>query len=162
MASDILIKYGTANITIVCTIEGLADNSARASTAIDNSINKYLDALVQGKAHVTTAPSGESNLLIYTYGTADGGTTYSGGATGTDADYGGVAGQLISNCKLLGIIDLDAAEETFESDTFSVAAAFGGVLPDHWGIIVVNQTGQAIATANLNGFSYQGIYALVS
>jgi len=156
---DIKSKYGTSNQAITITLNGLADDGYRESTAIDNSTNLFLDALVQVKVNVTAgAPAGDKNCLIYAYGTADGGTSYSGAATGTDAAYGGVAGQLISNCKLLGIVNLDAASETFESDVFSIASAFGGVMPDHWGIIVMNQSGQALAAADNSAF-YQGVYA---
>ncbi len=160
--ADIQAKYGTNNQAITITLNALADDGYRESTAVDNSTNLFLDALVQLKLNVTAgAPAGDKNCLVYAFGSADGGTTYSGGATGADAAYGGVAGQLIDNCKLLGIVTLDAASEVFESDVFSVASAFGGVMPDHWGIIVMNQSGQVLADANNSAF-YQGVYAQVA
>lgn len=155
--ADIKSKYGTSNQAITITLNALADDGSRASTAVDNTSNLFLDALVQVKVNVTAgAPAGDKNCLVYAFGTADGGTTYSGGATGTDAAYGGVAGQLIDNCVPLGIVSLDAASEVFESDVFSIASAFGGVMPDHWGIIVMNQSGQALAAADNSAF-YQGV-----
>lgn len=160
--SDIKTKYGTSNQAITITLNALADDGYRASTAIDNSSNLFLDALVQLKVNVTAgAPAGDKNCLIYAFGTVDGGTTYSGGATGSDAAYGGAAGQLIDNCPPLGIVTLDAQNETFESDVFSIASAFGGVMPDHWGIIVMNQSGQALAAVGNSAF-YQGVYAQAS
>lgn len=157
--SDIKAKYGTSNQAITITLNGLADDGYRASTAIDNSSNLFLDALVQLQIKVTAgAPAGDKNVLVYAYGTTDGGTIYSGAASGTDAAYGGVAGQLINNCPFLGIVTVDAQNELFESDVFSVASAFGGVLPQKWGIIVMNQTGQALGAAD-NAAIYQGIYA---
>ncbi len=156
--ADIKSKYGTSNQAITITLTSLADDGVRASTAVDNSSNLFLDALVQLKIHTGNvgAPAGDKNVLVYAYGTADGGTTYSGGATGTDAAYSGVAGQLITNCPLLGIVSVDAQNETFESDVFSVASAFGGVMPDHWGIIVKNQVGQTLGTSSAH---YQGVLA---
>lgn len=155
--ADIQTKYGTSNQSITITLNSLADDALRASTAVDNTSNLFLDALVQLKVNVTVgAPAGDKNVLVYAYGTSDGGTSYSGAATGTDAAYGGVAGQVIDNCKLIGIVSLDAVNETFESDVFSVAAGFGGVLPDHWGIIVKNQTGQVLASSANSAF-YQGV-----
>jgi len=157
--ADIKAKYGTSNQTITITLNSLADAAARASTAVDNSSNCFLDAFVQVKVNNTEgAPTGDANLLVYAYGTADGGTTYSGAATGTDAAYGAVAGQMVENCPLLGIIHADADDEVFESHAMSVARAFGGVLPDHWGIIVVNQLGVALPASGHSAF-YQGVYA---
>lgn len=159
MAADIKQKLGTTNQAITITLNGLADDSYRMSTAVDNTSNLFLDVLVQLKIDTANvgAPAGDKNVLVYAYGTADDGTTYSGGATGIDAAYGGVAGQLITNCKLLGIVHVDAQNEVFESDLMSVASAFGGVMPAKWGIIVMDQVGQALG-ANSAAF-YQGIYA---
>lgn len=157
--ADIKAAFGTSNQSITITLNSLADDAYRASTAVDNSSNLYLDALVQVKILVSSsAPTGESVVNVWAYGTADGGTTYSGGATGTDAAYGGVAGQNINNARLIGVIHCDAASETFESDVMSVASAFGGVLPDHWGIIVQNQLGAALESSGCSAF-YQGVYA---
>jgi hypothetical protein len=156
--AQIKSNYGTSNQPITITLNSLANGAVRASTAADNSANCFLDAMVQLK--ITTgasAPSGDKNVLVYAYGSADSGQTYSGAATGSDESFGAAAGQLIDNCKLLGIVTVDAASETFESDLFSVAGAFGGVLPERWGIIVKNQTGQALGAGC--GAFYQGVFA---
>ena len=157
--ADIKAKYGTQNQPITVTLNSLADDGLRASTAIDNTTNCFLDAFVQLIITPSaTVPAGDKNLLVYAYGSVDGGTTYSGAATGADADYGAVAGQLIDNCVLIGIISVDAASEAFESNAFSVANAFGGKLPDHWGITVKNQYGGALHTSGCSP-KYQGILA---
>ena len=157
--ANIKQKFGTANQAITITLTSLADNGYRASAAVDNSSNCFLDCLVQLKILVSgSAPSGESVVNVWAYGSADGGDTYSGGATGSDADYGGAAGQLITNARLIGVIYCDAASETFESDLMSICNAFGGVMPDHWGIIVQNQLGAALANSGHSAF-YQGVYA---
>lgn len=159
MTADIKGKLGTTNQPITITLNGLVDDAYRASVAVDNTTDLFLDALVQLKIDTADvgAPAGDMNALVYAYGTADDGTTYSGGASGLDAAYGGVAGQLITNCKLLGIVSVDAQNEVFESDLMSIASAFGGIVPAKWGIIVMNQVGQALG-ANSAAF-YQGIYA---
>lgn len=156
--ASIKTKYGSPNQSITITLLGLLDNAARASLAIDNSTNLFLDILVQLRINTGNvgAPSGEKNCIVYAFGTVDGGSTYSGGATGADAAYGGVAGQLISNCPTLGHVNVDAQNETFESDVFSLASAFGGVLPQKSGIIVVNQIGQTLGPSYA---FYQGIMA---
>lgn len=156
---DIFTKYGPPSQDILITLNALADDAYRASKAIDNYVERYLDALVQLQINVTAgAPAGDKNCLIYGYGSAQGGAPFSGGATGIDEAFGSIAGQLISNCPLLGIVTLDAASEIFTSDVFSVASAFGGVMPEEWGIIVMDQSGQALASSNNIAF-YQGIKA---
>lgn len=156
--ADIKTKYGANNQAITITLVGLADDGLRESLIVDNSVNLFFDVLVQLKINTGNvgAPAGDKNVLVYAYGSADGGTTNSGGATGADAAYGGVAGQLITNCPLLGIVSVDAQNETFESDVFSVASAFGGVMPQKWGIIVMNQIGQVLGASSA---FYQGILA---
>lgn len=152
-------RYGPAKEPIPITLNALADNGYRESDSIDNTEPGFLDCLVQVQVTVSAgAPAGDKNCLIYAYGTARGGAPYSGGATGEDAAFGDAAGQLIANCPLLGIVTLDAANEVFTSDVFSIAAAFGGVLPEDWGIIVMNQSGQALASSGNNAW-YQGILA---
>lgn len=159
--AEIKSKYATSNQPINITFDGLADNAMRSSTAVDNSSSCFLDALVQLKiVSGASAPGGDENVIVYAYASADSGVTYSGAATGSDDSYGGAAGQLIDNCKLLGIVNIDAASETFESDIFSIASAFAGALPERWGIIVKNQTGQALGSGC--AAFYQGIFAQVS
>lgn len=155
MATQTKLAYGTAHQSVPITCDALADNSTRASTAI--TAGAFLDILVQGiiavatTATLTTSPT----VGVYAYGTVDGGTTYSGGATGTDADFGAIP-QDLDNCPRIGTIACATMDQSYESDVMSIAAAFGGVLPENWGVIIDNQTGQALKSAAL---FYQGVYA---
>lgn len=156
---EIRARYGPPRENVLINLDALADDAYRESAALDNTEDCFLDALVQLQVNVTAgAPAGDKNCLIYAYGSAQGGAPHSGGAMGTNAAYGALAGQLISNCPLLGIVTLDAASEVFTSDVFSVASAFGGVLPEEWGIIVMNQSGQVLASS-ANKAWYQGVLA---
>lgn len=156
--ADILAKYGTGNQTITITIASLANNGARESTAIDNTSNKFLDALVSIKVKTGAgSPAVGPVINVYAYGTADGGSNYSDSATGSDA-----AITLTSppNVRLIGVINAAAAATTYKAGPFSVAAAFGGVLPDHWGIILENKEGQTLdATGGSHSAVYQGVAA---
>jgi hypothetical protein len=152
MAGNILQKYGTSNQSITCTITSLANNGQRGSAAIDNSTNLFLDALVFVKVKTSTS-SATGTVNVYAYGTADGGTTYSDGVTGTDA------GQTLTvppNVRLIGVINAVANTTTYSAGPFSVASAFGGVMPDHWGIVVENKTG-ATLDASVGSSWYQGV-----
>lgn len=150
--------YGTSNQSIVCTITSLANAAQQQSTAVDNSLNLFLDALVQLK--IKTNASGTSAtgyIIIYAYGTSDGGTDYGDGISGTN---GLVTLTNPPNLRVLGIINAVANSTTYVSNPFSVASLFGGKMPDHWGIVVENQTG-ATLDASVGSAWYQGIQAQV-
>jgi hypothetical protein len=157
--SDIKARYGTGNQPITITINGLANDAKRESTAVDNSANCLLDALVQVKIATNTAAdsTGDKSVYIYVYGTADGGATCSGNASGSDAAFGADPQQL-SNCRLIGAVYAPTQNKVYESDLMSVASAFGGFLPQQWGIIVHNRTGQTLKTSDCSAV-YQGLYA---
>jgi hypothetical protein len=154
VAGNILNKYGTNNQTITCTITSLTTGSQRASTAIDNTSNTFTDALVMVKIKTaSSATSATGYVDVYAYGTADGGTTYSGGASGTDGAYSGQLGALFK----LGRIPAVANSTTYIGGPWSVASAFGGTLPDHWGIAADNESGATLDASVGNSF-YQGVY----
>src|SRR5437879_971146 len=133
MAGNILTKYGINNQAITCTLASLANNGQRSSTAISNTANLFIDALVQiqiKSAAASTSATGYVN--IYAYGTVDGGTTY-GEAAGTDA---GITLTSPPNVRLIGVLNVVANATTYKSNPMSVAEALGGALPDHWGSII--------------------------
>lgn len=153
-AGSIENKYGTSNQSITCTFTSLANNGQRQSTAVDNTSNVFQDALVFVKTKSNAAgTSATGTVNVYAYGTADGGTTYSDGASGTD---GTITLTAPPNMQLIGIINVVANAVTYEGGPFSVARAFGGVLPDHWGIVIENKTG-ATLDASVGSAWYQGV-----
>lgn len=153
MANTIQSKYGSNNQSVTCTITSLTNTSMRQSTAVDNTTNLFLDALVQVKIKTNASgTAGSGYVAIYAAATADGGTDYTDGATGSD---GGFTATSPPNVRLIGIINAVSNATTYVGGPFSVAAAFGGVLPDHWVIIVENQTG-ATLDASVGSVWYQG------
>ncbi len=154
MATTFKSQYGSSNQAITCTITSLANNGQRSAAAVDNTSNLYLDALVQViiKSNASgTSATGYVN--VYAYGTADGGTTYPDG-TGTNT---GVTLTSPPNLRLIGVINVVANATTYNSEPMSVKAAFNGVLPDHWGIVIENKTG-ATLDASVGSAFYQGVY----
>jgi len=153
---DIKQKFGTNNQAITVTLASLANNGQREGTAIDNSTNCYLDALVGGK--IKSGASGTSStgtINVYATGTTDGGTTYSDGATGSDA---GITLTSPPNAKLIGIINVVANATTYKFGPFSVAAAFNNILPEKWGLIFENKTGGTLdSTGGNHAVTYQGV-----
>lgn len=158
MAADIKQKFGTSNQTITITLASLASTSSRASTVVDNSTNLFLDAFVFLKLKSNAAGvTATGAALVYAYATADGGTSYTEGATGTDAAITLVSP---SNLRLIGVINVVAVATTYTAGPFSVASAFGGTLPEKWGIVVQNKSGAALdATAGNHAAFYQGVLA---
>lgn len=157
MAGNILIGYGTTKQAITVTLASLTTGSARQSTYVDNASNLYTDYLVQiqiKSGGSGTASTGYAN--IYVYGTVD--TTdpvYSSGATGSDGSFTVLTG----NMTFLGRMPIVANSTTYVSQLFSVAAAFGGSVPQRWGIIVENQSGGTLDSTEGNHLKlYQGIY----
>jgi len=157
MSFTIKQGYGSNGQGLTCTLASLANNGARESNAVDNTSNKHKDALVQVKVKTNAAGTSTTGYInVYAYGTADGGTTYGGGPTGTDA---GVTLTSPPGLELIGSFPAVANATTYKSPPMSVAAAFGGVLPDHWGIVVENKSGAALdATEGNHAKFYQGVY----
>lgn len=146
--------YGTNNQSITCTITSLANNGQQGSAAIDNTSNLFLDALVQVQVKSAAAATSATGYVnIWAYGTANGGTNYTDAVTGTNASQ-----TLTSppNVIKIGVINVVANSVTYVGGPFSVAAGFGGILPDHWGIVVENKSG-ATLDASVGSAWYQGV-----
>jgi hypothetical protein len=160
--ADLKAKYGNSNEAITVTINSLANDAKRESSAVDNSANGFLDALVQVKVatNAATDSTGDKSVYVYACATSDEGVSYSGNASGSDASFG-TDPQQISNCKLIGVIYAPTQDKIYESDLMSIASAFGGLLPQRWSIVVHNKTGQALKSSDCSAF-YQGVYAQTS
>lgn len=157
--AEIKNKYGNTNQAITITFNSLADDGKRESTAVSNSTSLFLDVLVQLKVSTNASndSTGDKSVYVYAYGTADAGTSYSGNASGTDNSFG-TDPQQLQNCRLIGIVYAPTADKIYESDPMSVANAFGGRLPERWGVIAHNKTGYTLNSSGNSAF-YQGIAA---
>lgn len=152
--------FGTSNQALTLTIASLGNTSARESTAVDNTSNLFMDVKLAVKVKTNAAGTSATGVVnVFAYATADGGTTYSGGATGTDAAYTNNKDALI----YLGSLPTIANATTYVS-MFSLSRAFGyGGIPAKWGIVIDNQSGAALdSTAGNHSAVYQGINATVA
>lgn len=153
---DIQTDYGTAGQAITITLAGLAASATvgRESTVIDNTVDRFLDVLVQVKVEVgvVLAPK---QILVFAYASVDG-TGYTELATGVDAGY---TRRDPTSLVFLGAIPVPTASVIYKSRPFSLAQAFGA-MPAKWGIVVFNDSGVALsADAGDNAAVYQGIFA---
>lgn len=124
------------------------------SNAIDNSTNLYDDALVQVElAAVNTAPGANKAIYLYAYSLIEGTAYSSTGAAAIDGTEGTVTfpdiTSLPPNLPLLGVIPYSTQNVAINSQAFSVAACFNGVLPPKWGIAMVNNSGMTLSVTNI-------------
>lgn len=158
MSSAIGLQYGSTGVPITCTGASLASAGARASTSVSNT-SGFEDALVQ-----FTCTSGATGTVATGYvqilaiASSDGGTTWPEGANGTD---GAVTLTVPTNAKVIGTLNVVANSILYKSDLFSVAYGFGGTLPSLWAIIIVNQSGHALA-ATATVLQYIGVQHYVA
>ena len=139
-------------VTHTITLASLATSSTlvagREGTAIDNGTDDALDAMVGGFVTTGTGPTA-GQIEIWVYGSYDG-TSYSGGATGSDA---ALTPQTKTLLRLLTVIPTTTtANQKYTWGPFSVAAAFGGTMPRKWGCWVTHST---VAALNSTGSNHE-------
>lgn len=159
-------NYSTnTTITIGLATTPLASSSTflggRESNEIDNTTNKYMDAIVSGKVTVGTTPTANTTIAVYVWGADTSlATTAIDTLDGTDSDETLTNTGILNALKLGTAIAVPAATSNvgYPVLPFSVAALFGGVLPKFWGLFVTHNTGVALnSTAGNHYFEYVGI-----
>jgi len=158
--ANVKLEWGTTT-DITCTLASLASGSSRESTAIDNTSDKFEDAQVYLAIKLPAgSPGADKCIYVYAYGSADG-TNYTDNATGSNA---AVTLRIPTNLRLIGAIATpDSGGLTYKYVIGSVAAAFGGLLPPKWGIVVYNMTNLTFdSTEGNHTKKYRGIYHTVT
>jgi len=159
--ADIKTAYGSSGQAITITLTSLADatSAGRESTVVSNTSDTFLDVLIQGKLKPQNSGSilAPSAAFVYAYASADGGSDYPDTVTGTDA---AITINNPTQLKLLGVIYVAAINVQYKGGPWSLAALYGGRMPEKWGLVVVNDCGTALsATAGDHVFEYQGVFA---
>lgn len=166
--ADIKTAYG-ASAALTITLASLATSSTlvagRESTAIDNTSNKYLDALVGGKITTGTAPTTAKSILVYVYASLNDTPLYPDVFDGTDS-VETVTSTDIRNASLVlaAAMTTDAtSDRTYWVRPFSVANCFGGVMPKFWGVFVTHDTAVNLnATGSNHALYYTPVYETVT
>lgn len=133
----------TANVTnsntVTITIASLANGSTNTSSAIDNSTNKFLEALIQAKVKTNAAGTSTTGLVnLYLIRSADAATTYDD-----------------NNKLLLGSIPAIANATTYIA-SFSTAPF--GALGTSWKVSLENKSGAALdSTAGSHAVVFAGV-----
>lgn len=125
-----------------------ASSAARTSPTTANLV----DALVMVSATLgATAITASATTGVYVWAYAStNGTSWPDALGGTDSAVASLTPANGNSLRFLGYIPFTAntAGATYRSQPLSIAAAFGGVVPQYWAIAFQNQTGQALATTN--------------
>jgi hypothetical protein len=164
MATQTISYSGNNTITIsLASIATSATLVAGAeSSEIDNSTNKYVDALVSGVIRVGTTPTANTNILVYVWASDISlGTTPIDVLDGTDSvETLTSAGVRNGALALAAVLDVDSntSNRDYWVRSFSVAQLFGGIMPKFWGLFVTHNTGVNLnATGGQHIFHYIGI-----
>jgi hypothetical protein len=161
--SNIKSAYAAEQTLTVTNLHSLASSQTAGwqSAVVDNTSNLYLDALVQVVLDfANTAPANDKCAYVFAYAGLD--TVYSDPASGSEGTITVPnVGANALNLRLIGKVNYTTTDAVTESAPMSVAAAFGGVLPPKWGLVIVNYSGAALA-ASLNTVKYRGVYSTSS
>lgn len=156
-----------ARAALTLTLASLATSATlvagRASTAVDNTTNRYLDALLSGKITVGTTPTVDTLIEVWCYAAIQDTPSYPDGITGSDANKT-ITSVAIKQAalQLAAVIGVDAttSDRAYYFGPVSVASLYGGVLPDKWGAFVVHNTGVNLNSTGSNHFlEYLGIHS---
>jgi hypothetical protein len=140
-------KYAAAT-TVTISPASLANAAYRQSTAINNSVNRYYDGKLVVSVKTGTSVAATGYFTVWGYGSVDGGTVYTGGASGTD---GALTPSSPPNLVYIGTIHAVADSTAYTGGPFPLGKAFGGALPEYFGIVLQNNTG---STASATGGDY--------
>lgn len=165
--ADVKLSYPSAS-DVTITLASLATDTnlltGRESTAVDNSINKYLDYHISGKITTGTSPTTAKSIQVWAVGSWDG-TSWPDVFDGTDsAETITSANHKNAVCKFLAEMATDAtSDRTYHFGPISLAAAFGGVCPVKFVVFVTHNTAVNLnSTAGNHQIRIQPIYETVT
>ena len=158
------INYA-ASATITISPENVATSSTFLagveSNVIDNTSNKYVDALLAGTWTAGTTPTINTNVYVYVLAIRDDAPYYPDVFDGTaSAETVTAAGVGAGFLKLAGILYVDAttSNRVYDFGPVSVAQLFGGIMPPKWEIFITHNTGaNSNSTAGNHVWKYTGI-----
>jgi hypothetical protein len=165
--ADVKIAYG-ASQTITISPENVASSSTFVagveSAVIDNTSNKYVDAMVGGLWTCGATPTANTQVLIYVGAVRDDAPTYPDVFDGTaSAETLTSVGVGQGFLKLGAVINVDSNTSNRGYDVnFSVAQLFGGIMPPKWFLFITHNTGvNSHSTAGNHIWKYTPIYYTV-
>lgn len=163
--SDVKEAFQAIQTLTITNFSGLASSATAGwqSAQVDNTANLYLDALVQfTNTAVNTAAANSKAIFFYAFGGNATGVLTNFGAAVTGTGEATLTFPDVTANPVPGLVYVQPYTTTniaMVSPPFSIAAAFGGILPSYWGIAAVNHTGMTLGTVTMK---YQGTYQTVA
>lgn len=161
----VTITYSGTGTAITMDLASLGTSSTwlagRESNQIDNTTNKYVDALVSGRISVGTTPTINTYIQVFVWG-----SDVSLATTAIDVLDGVDSAETLTNNGIRDALRVGAtilvsattSDVAYEVIPFSVAALFGGSMPRFWGLFVAHNSGVNLrATTNTDSLKYVGI-----
>lgn len=151
--------YGST-VSVTFTLTGLASDTGlitgRQSGVADNTTDDAIDALVFLSFATGSGPTASRQAELWLAGSADG-TNHSAGLGAGDSAASPQGEKTL--LKLLTIIPTDGtSSHVYEVGPFSVAQAFGGVMPVEWCAFFVHNSGVNLsATASYFYLRYRPV-----
>jgi hypothetical protein len=157
----------SSNTAITFDVSSLGTSSTfvagRESSEIDNTTNKYMDAVVTCDGitgHASTAPTVGQYIGLWVWG-AD----TSLGTTAIDVLDGTDSAETLGHVSVLNSLRFAAGPAVTVATAglkyyimpFSVASLFGGVMPKFWGLYLAHNHTGALAASQSGIWSYIGI-----
>jgi len=158
------VTYSSPSTLTLTGLNGLASTAYWGSAAVDNSTSGFLDVHVGGKIVINGTIAANGYIEVYAYGSYDG-TTFTSGLNNVSLPGAITWGTNTSvlgyqDLRLLGVASIEATDDgdMVEFCAFSIAQAFGGFVPQKWGVVIKNSTGAAFdATGTGNELAYTGV-----
>lgn len=158
------INYGTAT-ALTCGVASLGSSTTflagRESDQLDNTSNKYIDALLEGFVTVGTTPTINTEIRVYVWGSHTSLVSVAkdvmdGADSAETLTVAGIRDGFMRRAATLRV-DSTTSDRTYNFGPISIAQLFGQV-PQYWGIFVTHNTGVALnSTAGNHEFKYTGI-----
>lgn len=165
MATIHTTTYGS-NTAITMDLSALGASATfvagREGSERDNTSDKFIDAMVEGKFQVGTTPTLPCEFRVYVWG-----SNTSLATTALDTLDGTDSAETLTNTTVLSQLRLGAVCGILVNTSnilypilpFSVALLFGNIMPKFWGLYVAHNMTAALKTdaQNTNSFSFNGI-----
>lgn len=141
MPSEIKDKFGSSTAFTI-TLASLANGSARQSTIVDNTTDRFSRVIVYTKIKQGTSPTGNKTVTAYLLRDDNNGTNHrTDGAGASDAAI------TILNATLIGIMNNKSSPTTGD-------VLYGEFIIDNpgpkWGIAIQNDTGVSLDSTGSN------------
>ena len=157
--STLNIAYGSYTALTVTNLQSLANDAtspfgAWQSARVDNQSSVKADdfEVVISLPMANTAPANDQAVYVYVipWVTTDGGTTWIPGANlgTTTAPTGSEGTASIVDPNAMRVVTLPYPTQNMTVNGYlSIAALFGGLVPDAWSVAIRNCSGAALSTS---------------